>query len=128
MVYLKVKMMYNKISEFDYERIEYRKNSNHDSFKIKTGQWTGTVITYGEVVMQEPLDTTQQAKMKFQYQIEETPLDAKVIEKDPDFNNYVGDMLHHIIETALELNNYKIGDMPDGTESANDNIEEFNQQ
>lgn len=117
--------MYNKISEYDYERVSFRQGSNHDSFKITTGQWTGTVITYGEVLINEPLDEQEEATLKFQYQIEQTPLDAKELEKDPEFNTYVGDILKHVIEKALDDNNYKIGDLPDGTESANNNSEEL---
>lgn len=116
-------MMYN-ITQYDYDRIEYRQGSNHDSFKIKTGQWSGTVITYGQIAMTEPLDGSPPT-LKFQYQIEETPLNADELSDTVEFNNYVGDMLSHIIEKALEDNNFAIGDKPNGTESTNNNSEEL---
>lgn len=118
-------MMYNALSYHDYERIEYRQGSNHDSFKLVTGQWAGTIVTFGEVAVQHKLDGTP-PKLNFQYQIEETPLDAKELEKDVDFNEYIGDILVHVIEQALEENNFAIGEKPNGTESTNDDIEELN--
>ena len=45
---------------------------------------------------------------------------------DSDFNNYVGDLLTHIIEAAIEDNNFAIGEQPDGTESTNNNSKESN--
>lgn len=119
-------MMYNNLSHYDYERIEYRENSNHDSFKILTGQWAGTVVTFGEVAVQHKLDGTP-PKLNFEYQIEETQLDANELEKDVDFNEYIGDILVHVIEQALEQDNFTIGEKPNGTESTNDDIEELNQ-
>jgi len=46
-------MMYNNISQYDYDQIEYHKGTNHDSFKIKTGRFSGTVITFGESLRKE---------------------------------------------------------------------------
>ena len=118
--------MYNNITQYDYERVSYRPDSNHDSFKIVTGEWSGTVITYGEVLVTEPL-SGEEPILKFQYQIEETPLDPTVLENNVDFNNHLGEILKNIIETALQENNFAIGEQPDGTESTNDDTEESNQ-
>ena len=117
-------MMYN-ITEYDYERIEFHKNINHDSFKIKTGMYSGTIITYGEIAIHEQLDGSP-PKLKFQYQIDHTPLDANTLKDEYEFNTYVGDMLTHIIEKALEENNFAIGELPNGTKSTNNNFEESN--
>jgi len=118
--------MYNNITQYDYDQIEYHKGTNHDSFKIKTGQYSGTVITYGEIAIQEQMDGSN-PKLKFQYQIEEAPTNPDELKSDAEFNNYVGDMLTHIIESAIEDNNFAIGEQPDGTESTNNNSEESNQ-
>jgi len=118
--------MYNNITQYDYDQIEYHKGTNHDSFKIKTGQYSGTVITYGEIAIQEQMDGSD-PKLKFQYQIDESPLNGDELKSDAEFNNYVGDMLTHIIESAIEDNNFAIGEQPDGTESTNNNSEESNQ-
>ena len=120
-------MMYNTISQYDYEQITYHEETNHDSFKIVTGQYTGTIVTYGEIAITEPLDGTTEATLKFQYQIDESPLDAEELKLDAEFNNYVGDMLTHIIESAIEENNFAIGDDPNGTESTNNNTKESSQ-
>ena len=117
--------MYNKITQYDYDQITYHEGTNHDSFKIKTGQYSGTVITFGEIAIQEQLDGSDPT-LRFQYQIDESPLDAEELKIDGDFNNYVGDILTHIIETAIERNNFAIGEKPDGTESTDNNIEESN--
>ena len=124
-VYLKVRMMYNNITQYDYDQISYHEGTNHDSFKIRTGRYSGTVITYGEIAIQEQMDGSD-PKLKFQYQIDESPLDVDELKIDADFNNYVGDMLTHIIETAIEENNFAIGEQPDGTESTNNNTKESN--
>ena len=124
-VYLQENLMYNKITQYDYDQIEYHKGTNHDSFKIKTGQYSGTVITFGEIAIQEQMDGSD-PKLKFQYQIDESPLDVDELKMDSDFNNYVGDLLTHIIEAAIEDNNFAIGEQPDGTESTNNNSKESN--
>ena len=116
--------MYN-ISEYDYDRIEFREGTNHDSFKIKTGAYSGTIVTYGEIAVHQQLDGSS-PKLKFQYQIEDTPLNADELKDSRDFNNYVGDMLTSIISKALDENNFTIGGNPDGTESTNNNFEESN--
>ena len=119
-------MMYNNITQYDYDQISYHEGTNHDSFKIKTGRYSGTVVTFGEIAVTQPLDGETEAKLKFQYQIEETALNPDELKTDADFNTYVGDMLTHIIETAIEENNFAIGEQPDGTESTNNNTKESN--
>ena len=116
--------MYNSLTYHDYERIEFRKGSNHDSFKLLTGQWAGTIITFGEVAVKHNLGG-EPPKLNFQYQIEETPLDPDELEKDVDFNEYLGDVLVHVIEQAIEENNFAIGEKPNGTESTDNNTEEL---
>lgn len=123
-VYLKDKLMYNNITEYDYERVSHIPNSNHDSFKIVSGRYTGTIVTYGEVAIQEKLDGSDPV-LKFQYQIEETPLDADELKDSTEFNTYVGDILQHVLTKALEDNNFAIGDKPDGTEFTDNNSEEL---
>lgn len=126
-VYLRERMMYNTISQYDYEQITYHEGTNHDSFKIITGQYTGTIVTFGEIAITEPLDGETEAKLKFQYQIDDSPLNPEELKTDAEFNVYVGDLLTHIIETAIEENNFAIGDDPNGTESTNNNTEESSQ-
>ena len=117
--------MYNNISQYDYDRIEFREGTNHDSFKIKTGAYSGTIVTFGEIALHEQMDGSD-PKLKFQYQIEESALDADELKDDVDFNNYIGDMLTSIISKALDENNFAIGGNPDGTESTNNNSKESN--
>lgn len=126
-VYLKEKLVYNNITENDYERIEYLQethNIDHDSFRLLTGKWAGVIVTYGEIALQKPM-SGDEAKLKFNYMVNEhNGFDHDELSKDPDFNNYLGDMLSHIIETALDDNEFLIGDKD---AAANDNTEESNQ-
>lgn len=104
--------MYN-ISIHDYERIEFMKDSNHDSFKIRTGKYAGTVVTYGKIAVTEPTDPgVDEATLSFEYVINKAPagIDETFLESDSDFNNYLGDLLQTVIVEALDNDNYAIGD------------------
>lgn len=105
-------MMYN-ISKYDYERVSVRENSDHDSFKILTGQFAGTIVTFGRLSMEEINNNTTdqlEGRLSFEYEIEKTPLELTELQESPAFENYLGDMLMHIIEDAFENGNYKIGE------------------
>ena len=129
MIYLKEKMMYNDLTNNDYERIQYLKeehNIDHDSFRILTGKWAGVIVTYGNIALTKPADADDsEAKLKFNYIVNETNGHVeKDLTTDPDFNNFIGDMLTHCIDEALQENNFAIGDK---NESTNDYTEESNQ-
>ena len=111
MLYKKGNIVYN-ISTHDYERIEFIENSNHDSFKILTGKYSGTVITYGKIAITEPTNPDiDEATLSFEYVVNKAPsgIDETFLESDSDFNNYLGDMLQCVIAEALDNDNYAIG-------------------
>lgn len=105
-------MMYN-ITKYDYERISFKENSDHDSFKILTGQFSGTIVTYGRLSMEEITNDNTEAlvgKLSFEYEIEKSPMEKSELQESPAFENYLGDMLTHIIQASFDDGNYKIGE------------------
>ena len=104
----------SRVSVYDYQMINFREDS-HTSFKIINGPYSGTIITYGRVGLTEPTSgDIDEAKLSFEYTIEETPLKESEIDTS-DLHEYLGDMLIRIIEESLERK-AKIGKM-----NANDN-------
>jgi|GEM_PF-2398237 hypothetical protein len=109
-------MVYNSITKYDYERISYIENSDHDSFKILNGKYSGTILTYGKIALTEPTTTdSDEATLSYEFNINETPLDGDLSES-VEFQNYAGDMLQVIIEEALEEKHH-IGEKPVDTNS-----------
>lgn len=119
-------MMYN-ISKHDYDRVSFRENSEYDSFKILVGEFAGTIVTFGKLVINEPANPENDATLSFEYEIEETPLVKEELQASEAFTNYIGDMLINAIQTALDDGNFRIGDKKDGTSDSNDYIEELDQ-
>ena len=105
--------MYN-ISRYDYERVSFKEDSDHDSFKILTGQFAGTIVTFGRLSLEEINNNNNtkelEGRLSFEYEIEKSPMERLELQESPAFENYLGDMLTHIIETAFEDGQYKIGD------------------
>lgn len=108
-----MKMMYNDITLDDYT---FADNGFNDlwAIKLKT-KYEGVVYCYGKVTakLEEIDDETGDgiANLKFQYQILESgEFDKEELEKDRDFNNYLGDVLNHILQDAFENDKYRIGD------------------
>lgn len=77
------------------------------SIKLLEGPYRNIIYTYGHVTVQEDVENDL-ARLKFKYRIEEVPppLSKEEIEVDPDFNNYIGDILAEILEDQAA----KIGD------------------
>lgn len=115
-VYLKEKMMYNSITKHDYHQISYLEDSDHDSFKIVTGKYSGTIVTYGKIALTEPTDGSEDAVLSFEYTVNESNLDIEETES-PEFRTYLGDMLQVVIQEALEEKNFAIGEKPSDTNS-----------
>ena len=115
-VYLKEKMVYNSISKHDYQQISYIEDSDHDSFKILTGRYSGTVVTYGKIALTEPTDGEDNAVLSFEYTVNESNLDSDETESQ-EFRTYLGDMLQVVIQEAIEEKNFAIGEKPSDTNS-----------
>lgn len=114
--------MYN-ISKDDYT---FADNGFNEMWAIRLkNMYEGVVYCYGKVSAK--LDEVAGngdglATLSFQYQVlDEADFDKDDLEKSEDFNNYIGDVLKHIIEDSFATNNYRIGDGDDsdnGTEES----------
>lgn len=88
--------------------------------EITTGEYSRTIFKYGDVKLDNKPDDS--VSLSFIFEIIETPLDKKVLEKDPAFRNKLGDILVSILE--MKLNN-EAGDI-NNDETITDDIEELN--
>ena len=120
-----MKMMYNDITLDDYT---FADNGFNDlwAIKLKT-KYEGVVYCYGKVTAK--LDEIAEngdglASLKFQYQIlDSADFDKEDLEKDKDFNNYIGDVLNHILQDAFENDKYRIGDGDDSNDSITESVD-----
>jgi hypothetical protein len=112
-MYFSMKMMYNDITLDDYT---FADNGFNDlwAVKLKT-KYEGVVYCYGKVTAQvadiDKETGDAMANLKFQYQIlDPGDHDQEALEADKDFNDYIGDVLNHILQDAFENDKYRIGD------------------
>ena len=83
--------------------------SEHWAVRLKTGEWKDVVYVYGKIGLREHPDKDG-ATLQFNYKI----LDAGDHEeddltKDADFNNYIGDVLSHIMTDTLDQPDFTLG-------------------
>ena len=80
------------------------------SVKIKEGEYSGVIVTYGKVSINES-DNKKTATLSFQFKLDEAPAphNAGELEKSEDFNNHIGDILSLIIQNAFDSGKYKFG-------------------
>lgn len=88
----------NTITEADYTFCEPPLSMDADYYgiRLKTGPWANVIFSFGKVQIVEEGDT---ASINFDYKIESGPPD---LSKDPDFGDYAGKILHHVIEESLK--------------------------
>ena len=104
-----MKPMNPKITEKDYAFVE-KTTSELYSVKLKSGEWSGVIITYGKVSLKVNEDK-ETATLSFQFDIDEAPAphNIEILEESNDFNNHLGDILSHIIQNAFDTGKYKLG-------------------
>jgi len=73
--------------------------------------WNGVQFKFGKVGVSEPInDTDEHAKLSFDFHVTNLETyNAYNLERDPGFQQYVGDILVHIIESAFAEGEYRIG-------------------
>lgn len=105
--------MKNKITNESYglvDNVEFGESPTAIySIKIKDKKYKNVVVSYGKIALNvEEGEGT--ARLSFKYQVDDpAKFDRKDLENDDDFNTYLGDLLSHIIQTALDTGNYKVG-------------------
>ena len=84
----------------DYCYIYPKDDSKSVHIKLLTGQYKDTVFKYGKVKFKEEND---QVYLLFAYDvIESKSAKPKVMEKDSDFKNYIGDLLCEIMTSNMD--------------------------
>lgn len=121
------------ISDDDYEVLDPENAGDTDpqfSEIVLRGEneWKGARIRYGTVsakVSDEVDDGSGDvyATLSFDYQVTNATEElALQLEKDEEFNDYVGRVLHHIILTSFDSGDYRIGKPSDsGSTGHSDN-------
>jgi len=82
--------------------------------------WNGVQLKFGQISARV-IEESDEAELSFNFTV--TNQDADVteeLENDSDFQNYVGDILTHVIENAFEKGDYRIG----GNDDTDDDPEE----
>lgn len=104
-----MKPMNPKITENDYAFVE-KPTSELYSVKLKSGRWSGVIVSYGKVSLKVNEDK-ETATLSFQFKVDEAPPphDIEILEESNDFNNHLGDILSHIIQNAFDTGKYKLG-------------------
>ena len=94
-------MFSKKIKESDYTFVE---NLEEDAYgvKLKGKKWKGVVVVYGKVSVRENTELDI-ATLSFSYDIKDPgKFDKEALDNNPQFKNYLGDILTHIIQDDVE--------------------------
>jgi hypothetical protein len=95
------------ITSDDYTFMENPMSENW-AIHIKTGTWEGVQYAYGKIGLREHADQDG-ATLQFNYAIlDSCDFDKNELQCDVNFNNYIGDILSHILTDAFENNNFRI--------------------
>ena len=105
------------ISDHDFVLLE---NPNEDFYavELKTGLYKGVRYIYGAVSIKETPELNT-ATMSFSYQISDnggTFEDDELI-GNPEFKNYIGDILMYVIQDSLDNKEAKIGHINTDTDA-----------
>lgn len=119
--------MYNITSD-DY--IFAENGSEWWAVRLTTNKWKDTIYRYGKVQLKVVNEETGDCKVNFQYEIVNTPskYSTEELTSDKEFNEYIGDILHHIITDAFDSGKYLIGDKKTNANDSNNNSEESDKQ
>ena len=88
------------IEGLDYCYIYPKDDKTAVNIRLLDGQYKDTIFKYGKVKFKEEND---QIYLLFAYDVLESPVDKpKKLEKDPNFKNYLGDLLVEIMSSEIE--------------------------
>ena len=107
--------MFN-ITDKDFVFLENEKVDFY-SIELKTGEWEGVSYIYGKVSITETPELGT-ATLSFTYTI----MDSGKFENDdlignPEFKNYIGAVLQHVISDSLKNKKAKIGHIDTNTDT-----------
>ena len=99
--------MYN-ISDNDFKIVE-NAASEFYSIKLLTGKWKDVIFTYGVVSVKED-KANDTATVSFNWQLNDSAeCDPEDLQKNEEFQNYLGGLLQYIITDSLQTQGAKIG-------------------
>lgn len=107
--------MYN-ITSNDYSFVE---NDSIEFYgvKIKNSLYKNVVVVYGSVSVKESVELDT-ATLSFNYTIRDpADFDHDMLTKDEDFNDFLGELLTHIIVDSIEHKGAQIGTIDTTTDS-----------
>ena len=87
------------IEGVDYCFIYPKEDEQAVHIKLLDGNYKDTVYKYGRVGFEEKND---QVYLQFNFDVIESPIKIKKLEKDLDFKNYIGDLLVEIMSSNIE--------------------------
>ena len=88
------------IEGLDYCFIYPKDDSSIVHIKLLDGKYKDTVFKYGKVKFKEE---NEQVYLLFAYDVLESVVDKpRKLEKDPDFKNYLGDLLVELMSNNIE--------------------------
>lgn len=119
-------MGYN-ITDKDYALVENDGSSEFAEFygvKLTTGKYKNVIVIYGKVSVQEDKENDE-AKLSFTYAVQDpADFDIEFLQKDEDFNNYLGAILQFFIEDSLNKQEAKIGNIESTTDTHSESFTE----
>jgi len=103
-----------KVTDEDYSYVDaaYDESPQSDISEIRIdadNAWNGVQLKYGRVSARVS-DDEEFAELSFHFEVtNQDPDTTEELENDTDFQNYAGDILTHIINTAFDKGDYRIG-------------------
>lgn len=112
-------MVYNITNE-DFSLVENDGSGEFAEFygvKLITGKYKNVIVIYGKVSIKEDKENDE-ARLSFTYAIQDpADFDLEFLQKDEDFNNYLGAVLQFFIEDSLSKQEAKIGNIKSTTDT-----------
>src|SRR6056297_914526 len=110
------------ITEGDYSYVDTEYDVSPESALTEVridadNAWNGVQLKFGRVSARVGEDE-EFAELSFDFEVtNQDPHNTEELENDTDFQHYVGDLLTHIISTAFDKGDYRIG----GDDNTDDN-------
>ena len=87
------------IEGIDYSFIYPKEDDAAVHIKLLDGPYKDTTYKYGRVGFEEK---DEQVYLQFKFDVIESTIKTKILEKDLDFKNYIGDLLVEIMSSNIE--------------------------
>ena len=87
------------IEGVDYCFIYPKEDEETVHIRLMEGPYKDTIYKYGRVGFEEK---NEQVYLQFKFDVIESTIKTKILEKDLDFRNYIGDLLVEIMSSNIE--------------------------